>query len=52
MGCFSPKSVVCSLEKEIAQTDPTTLINESTLHLMKLRLVEGAWIKSDDGVKH
>ena len=40
-----------SLEKEIAQNDPITFINENTLHLMRLRLVEGAWIKSDDGVR-
>ena len=46
---FKRFKVPCSLEKEIAPNDPTTLISEGTLHLMKLRLVEGAWIKTDDG---
>ena len=49
---FKKFRVPYSLEKEIAQNNPITFINERTLHLMKLMLVQGAWIKSDDGVKH
>ena len=48
---FKRFRVPCSLEKEITQNDPTTFINENTLHLMRLRLVEGAWIKINDGVR-
>ena len=35
------------LEKEIAHIDPTIWINKNNFHLMKLRLIEGVWVRVD-----
>ena len=48
---FKKFKVSYSLEKEIAQNDLTTFINENTLYLMRLRLADGNWIKTDDGAR-
>ena len=48
---FRKYRVPFSFEKEIAQNNLTTSINENILNLMRSRLVEGAWIKTDDAAR-
>ena len=44
---FRKFKVLCTLKKEISCSNPTIWINENNLHQMKLRLVEGAWVRID-----
>ena len=45
---FSKYRVSLSLEKDILQNDSSTWINESTLHFMRMRLVDGVWVSKED----
>ena len=42
---FKKFRIAISLEKQVTPVDPFTWINENILHQMKLRLVDGAWVR-------
>ena len=44
---FRKFRVSITFKKQITLVDPSTWINENTLHQMKLRLTDGAWVQID-----
>ena len=42
---FKKFRIEISPEKQITPVDPSTWINENTLHQMRLKLVDGAWVR-------